>query len=118
MQHGRSIEGASSFHIEEIGGALRLYLPKDEVGHDVCFESDLPRRLCVYLEITVPGAPGVIGGVFRKDSLAVIDKSSRTQGWAKLTATVLLWMKSLGRQKVNQTVRLLSMRPATSGFPL
>ena len=82
-QNGRSIEGASSranFHFEEAEGALRLYLPKDEVERDVCFESDLPRRLCTFLSITDPGAPGVIGGVFRKDNPAVIDKILENAG--------------------------------------
>ena len=76
-QDGCSIESASSranFHFEEAESALRLYLPKDEAERDVCFESDLPRRLCTFLGITDPGAPGVIGGVFRKDNPLVIDK--------------------------------------------
>lgn len=82
-QDGRRIEGASSranFHFEEVEGALRLYLPKDEVERDVCFESDLPRRLCIFLNITDPGASGVIGGVFRKDNPAVIDKILENAG--------------------------------------
>jgi len=82
-QDGRSIEGASSranFHFEEAEGALRLYLPKDEVERDVCFESDLPRRLCTFLSISDSGAPGVIGGVFRKDNPAVIDKILENAG--------------------------------------
>ena len=75
-QHGRSIEGTSrrsNFHLGEAEGALRLYLPKDEVERDVCLESDLPYRLCSFLCINDPAAPGVIGGVFRKDNPAVID---------------------------------------------
>ena len=76
-QGGRDIKGAISranFHIEELDGALQFYLPKDEVERDVCLESDLPRRLCSFLEITDPAAPGVIGGLFRKDNPAVINK--------------------------------------------
>ena len=82
-QHGRSIEGASTranFHVEEAEGAVRLYLPKDEVEREVCFESDLPRRLCTFLSITDSGAPGLIGGVFRKDKPAVIDKILENAG--------------------------------------
>lgn len=74
---GRVIESASSradFHFEEIEHALQLYLPKDEVERDVCFESDLPRRLCTFLEITDPSASAVIGSVFRKDNPIVIDR--------------------------------------------
>ena len=76
-QDGRSIESASSradFHFEEAGSALRLYLPKDQAERDVCFESDLPRRLCTYLGITDPGASAIVGGVFRKDNPVVIDR--------------------------------------------
>ena len=76
-QDGRRIESASSrtdFHFEEAEGGLRLYLPKDEAERDVCFESDLPRRLCTFLGITDPSASGVIGGVFRKDNPIVIDR--------------------------------------------
>ena len=82
-QNGRSIEGASSranFHLEEAEGALRLYLPKDEVEREICFESDLPRRLCTFLGITDSGAPSVIGGVFRKDKPVVIDKILENAG--------------------------------------
>ena len=83
MQDGRNIEGASSranFHIEEAEGALQLYLPKDEVEREVCLESDLSRRLCRFLGITDLGALGVIGGVFRKDNPAVIDKILENAG--------------------------------------
>lgn len=82
-QDGRNIEGASSranFHFEEAEGALRLYLPKDEVERDVCFESDLPRRVCTFLSITDLRAPGVIGGLFRKDNSDVIDKILENSG--------------------------------------
>ena len=77
MQDGRIIESASSradFHFEEAESALRFYLPKDEADREVCFESDLPRRLCTFLGITDPGASGILGGVFRKDNLVVIDR--------------------------------------------
>ena len=76
-QGGRSIQSASSradFHLEEAEHALRLYLPKDEAERDVCFESDLPRRLCTFLDITDPEASAVVGGVFRKDNPVVIDR--------------------------------------------
>ena len=76
-QGGRSIESASSradFHFEKAESGLLLYLPKDETERDVCFESDLPRRLCAFLGITDPGASGVLGGVFRKDNPVVIDR--------------------------------------------
>ena len=76
-QNGLTVEGASSranFHVKESDGLLRLYLPKDEVERDVCFESDLPRKLCLFLGITDPSAPGLIGSVFRKDNPAVIAK--------------------------------------------
>ena len=66
--------------MEESEGCLRLYLPKDEVERDVCFEYDLPRRLCKFLSITDPGAPAIIGGVFRKDSPVVIVKILENAG--------------------------------------
>ena len=76
-QGGRSIESASSradFHSQEADSGLLLYLPNDEADRDVCLEFDLPRRLCTFLGITDPGASGVIGGIFRKDSPVVIDR--------------------------------------------
>ena len=76
-QSRRTIEGAPSratFHLEDKEGTLRLYLPKDEIDRDVCFESDLPRKLCKYLNIGDPSALALIGGVFRRDKIAVIDK--------------------------------------------
>lgn len=54
--------------------ALRLYLPKDEAERDVCFESDLPRRLCTFLGLADPVASAVIGSVFRKDNPDVISR--------------------------------------------
>ena len=87
MQDGRSIKSASSradFHFEEVESALRFYLPKDEVERDVCFESDLPRRLCTYLGITDPGASGVIGSVFRKDNPVVIDRILEKAGVSQI----------------------------------
>ena len=98
-QNGRSIEGASSqanFHFEETDGALRLCLPKDEVDRDVCFESDLPRRLCVFLSITDSGAPGVIGGVFRRDNPAVIDKILESAGVGQVDYDFAALDKELG----------------------
>lgn len=74
---GHSIEGAQSkatFHLEEAEGALRLYLPKDEVEQEICFESNLPRRVCQYLNIVDLRAPAIIGAVFRKDKSAVIKR--------------------------------------------
>ena len=83
IQRGRTIEGASSranFHFEEVEGALRLYLPKDEVERDVCLEFDLPHRLCSFLGITDEKAPGIIGGVYRKDNQTVIERILENAG--------------------------------------
>ena len=82
-QNGRDIEGALSqanFHFEDKEGSLRSYLPKNEVDREVCFESDLPRRLCEFLSITDPGAPGIIGAVFRQKNSAVIDRILEKEG--------------------------------------
>ena len=109
-QNGRSIEGASSranFHFEETDGALRLYLPKDEVERDVCFESDLPRRLCVFLSITDPGAPGVIGGVFRKDNPGVIDKILENAGVGQVDCDFAALDKELGGSEDESDVETL-----------
>ncbi len=86
-QGGRSIESASSradFHFEEADSGLRLYLPKNEADRDVCLEFDLPRRLCTFLGITDPGASGVIGGIFRKDSPFVIDRILEKAGVSQI----------------------------------
>ncbi len=109
-QDGRSIEGASSranFHLEEAEGALRLYLPKDEVERDVCFESDLPRRLCTYLSITDSGAPGVIGGVFRKDNPAVIDKILENAGVGQVDCDFAALDEELRASKAGTDVETL-----------
>ena len=82
-QSGHSVEGAptrANFHLEEAGGALRLYLPKDDAERDICFESDLPRTFCSFFGVKDPAAPGVIGGVFRKDKTTVIEKILENAG--------------------------------------
>ncbi len=110
MQDGRSIEGVSSranFHFEEAEGALRLYLPKDEVERDVCLESDLPRRLCTFLSITDPGAPGVIGGVFRKDNPAVIDKILENAGVGQVECDFTALDEELGASEAGSDVETL-----------
>ena len=109
-QNGRNIEGASSranFHLEETDGALRLYLPKDEVERDVCLESDLPRRLCVFLSISDPGAPGVTGGVFRKDKLAVIDKILENAGVGQVDCDFAALDEELGAPEDESDVETL-----------
>ena len=121
-QDGRSIEGASSranFHFEEVEGALRLYLPKDEVERDVCFESDLPRRLCTFLSITDSGAPGVIGGVFRKDNPVVIDKILENAGVGQVDCDFAALDDELGVSEAGSDVETLveatsNIRIATS----
>ena len=55
-------------------------MPKDEVERDVCFESDLPRKLCTFLGITDPSAPAIIGAIFRKDNAVVIGKILENAG--------------------------------------
>lgn len=39
----------SELHIEEEGGSLKVYVPRDEDAQDVCFKSKLPRRLAAWL---------------------------------------------------------------------
>ena len=109
-QDERSIEGASSranFHFDEAEGALRLYLPKDEVEREVCFESDLPRRLCTFLSITDSGAPGIIGGVFRKDNPAVIDKILENAGVGQVDCDFAALDEELGASEAGSDVETL-----------
>jgi len=109
-QDGRSIESASSranFHLEEAEGALRLYLPKDEVQRDICFESDLPRRVCTFLSITDSGAPGVIGAVFRKDKPAVIDKILENAGVGQVDCDFAALDEELGASEAGSDVETL-----------
>ncbi|KAL8716310.1 MAG: hypothetical protein Q9220_000215 [cf. Caloplaca sp. 1 TL-2023] len=76
VQDGRCIEGVTSranFHLKQSEGAIHLYLPRNEVERDVCLESDLPRQMCTFLQITDPSASAIIGAVIRKDNTAVID---------------------------------------------
>ena len=118
-QNGSSIEGASgraNFHFEETDGALRLYLPKDEVERDVCFESDLPRRLCVFLSITDSGALSVIGGVFRKDNPAVIDKILENAGVGQIDCDFAALDEELGAPEDESDVETLA--EATSNVRL
>ena len=118
-QDGRSIEGASSranFHLEEAEGALRLYLPKDEVERDVCFEYDLPRRLCTFLSITDSGAPGVIGGVLRKDNPVVVDKLLESTGVGQVDCDFNALDEELGASEAGSDVETLV--EATSNIKL
>lgn len=110
IQRGRSIEGATSranFHIEEAEGALRLYLPKDEVDSDVCFESDLPRKLCTFLSVTDPGALGIIGAVFRKDNPIVIDKILANAGVGQVDCDFAALDVELGTSEAGSDVDTL-----------
>lgn len=107
MQDGRRIESASSradFHFEDAEGGLRLYLPKDEAERDVCFESDLPRRLCTFLGITDPSASGVIGGVFRKDNSVVIDRILEKAGVSQNDCDFAALDEELGASEVESDV--------------
>ena len=109
-QDGRSIESALSranFHLEEAESALRLYLPKDEAERDVCFESDLPRRLCIFLGITNPGALGVIGGIFRKDNPLVIDRILEKAGVSQSDCDFAALDKELGASEAELDVETL-----------
>ena len=109
-QGRRSVEGASSranFHLEEAEGALRLYLPKDEIERDVCFESDLPRRLCKFLSISDSGAPGVIGGVFRKDNPIVIDKILEHAGVGQVDCDFAALDEELGASEAGSDIETL-----------
>ena len=109
-QHGRSIEGTSkrsNFHFGETEGALRLYLPNDEVERDVCFESDLPCRLCSFLCISDPTAPGVIGGVFRKDNPAVIDRILENAGVGHIDCDFAALDEELGALEAGSDVETL-----------
>lgn len=127
-QRGRSIEGASSranFHIEEAEGALRLYLPKDEVECDVCFESDLPRKLCTFLSITDPDAPGVIGAVFRKNNPVVVDKILESAGVGQVDCDFAALDEELGTPEagldcetlVEATSRIRLSTPSAASRP-
>ncbi|KAL8908951.1 MAG: hypothetical protein Q9207_000527 [Kuettlingeria erythrocarpa] len=98
-QRGRSIESASNranLHFEETGGALRLYLPKDEVDRDVCFESDLPRRLCTFLSFVDKAAAGVFGAVLRKDNPLVIDRILENAGVGQVDCNFAALDEELG----------------------
>lgn len=109
-QGGRSIESASSradFHFEEAECALRLYLPKDEAERDVCLEFDLPRRLCTFLGITDPGASGVIGGIFRKDNPAVIDRILEKSGVSQNECDFAAPDEDLGASEAESDVETL-----------
>ena len=109
-QDKRSVESVSSranFHFDEAEFALRLYLPKDEVERDVCFESDLPRRLCTFLGITDPGASGVIGGVFRKDNPIVIDRILEKAGVGQVDCDFAALDEELGASEAESEVETL-----------
>ena len=120
-QNGRSIESASSradFHFEEAESALQLYLPKDEAERDVCFESDLPRRLCTYLAINDPGASAVIGGVFRKDNPVVIDRILEKAGVSQYDGDFAALDEEFEPSKIDSDIDTLveatgSIRPST-----
>ena len=81
--------------------------PNDEVERDVCFESDLPRRLCTFLSITDPGAPGVIGGVFRKSNPAVINKILDNAGVGQIDCDFAALDEKLGGSETDSDVETL-----------
>lgn len=118
-QRGRSIEGASSranLHLEEIECALRLYLPKDEVERDVCFESDLPRRLCTFLSVVDKAALGVIGAVLRKDNPIVIDRILENAGVGQVDCNFAALDEELGTPESGSDIEILA--EATSSIRL
>ncbi|KAL8947441.1 MAG: hypothetical protein Q9222_006278 [Ikaeria aurantiellina] len=83
VQGGRSIEGGTSranFHFKEVEGAMHLYLSRDDVERDVCMESDLPRQMCTFLQITDPSGAAIIGAVVRKDNPTAIDRILESAG--------------------------------------
>lgn len=87
VQDGKTVQAAQSranFHLEELDDNLCLYLPKNEDDREVCFERQLPRRLCQYLKITDAAAESVIGGVFRRDNLNVIKRILDDAGVSQL----------------------------------
>ena len=109
-QRALSIESAPSranFHFEEVEGALRLYLPKDNDERDICFESDLPRRLCAFLSITDPGASGVLGGVFRIDNPVVIDRILEKAGVSPVDCDFTALDKELGASEAESDTETL-----------
>ena len=109
-QRGRSIDGVSSkanFHIEDIEGVLRLYLPRDEVERDVCFESDLPRRLCTFLGLIDAGSVSVIGGIFRKDNPAVIARILENAGVGQPDCDFAALDKELGLADTSSDTKTL-----------
>ena len=116
---GRSIESASSradFHFEEAECALQLYLPKDKAERDVCFEYDLPRRLCTFLGITDPSAPGVIGGVFRKDDPIVIDRILEKAGVSRNDCDFAALDEELGASEAKSDVETLVEATSSVGL--
>ena len=109
-QDGRIIQSAPSradFHLEEAEDALRLYLQKDEAERDICFESDLPRRLCTFLGITDPGALAVVGGVFRKDNPIVIDRILEKAGVSQSDCDFGALDEELGRSETVSDIETL-----------
>jgi len=50
--------GTSELHLEEKGGVLKIYVPRDEDRQEICFHSSLPRRLFSWL-MTRSGAEQV-----------------------------------------------------------
>ena len=76
-QDGKIIHSAQSqatFHLEDSKPGLRMYLPKDQEDREVCFERQLPKRLCEFLKVTDKAAEGVIGSIFRKDNPRVLNR--------------------------------------------
>ena len=112
-QNAHRVQGASSrasFHFEENDGGLQCYLPKDEVDREVCFESDLPRRLCEYMCITNPGAAGIIGSVFRQSKSTVIDRVLQRAGVGQVDCDFAALDEEFGAPDVDVEVQTLTER--------
>ncbi|KAF8865581.1 hypothetical protein BDZ45DRAFT_641278 [Acephala macrosclerotiorum] len=83
VQYGKTItvdNSRANFHLEEVDGELRLYVPRNESSREECFFWQLPRRLMKHFAISDPSAEAVLGGVIGCRSLVAVDAILRNAG--------------------------------------
>jgi hypothetical protein len=61
------------FHIEKIGGQLKMYVPQNQEQQQVCLFRQLPLKLLVQLGVRVQGKGTELSAIITASSLAVVD---------------------------------------------
>lgn len=69
-----------NFHLEEMDGELRLYVPRRTRDREECYLQQLPKRLLSYLAISDPKALSIMISILQAPRLSVVDAILRNEG--------------------------------------